>query len=93
MTHMHVPQRKNPDESFQHLNIQETMTNVFIWMRRVCSHLAGWGLSHHGLIGRRQVSRVQRPWTVDRNPVDGTEGRMGEVQMKASVRGITAEFK
>lgn len=44
-------------------------------------------MSHHGLIGRRQVGWVQRPWAVDGDAIDGTEGRMGEVQVQASVRG------
>lgn len=56
------------------------------------THLAGRGLTHHRLIWRRQVSWVQGPWAVDGYPIDGTEGRMGKVQVQASVRGITAEF-
>lgn len=52
-----------------------------------CGHLAGGRLSYHRLIGRRQVRRVQRPRAVDGHPVNGTEGRMGEVQVQASVRG------
>lgn len=54
------------------------------------SHLACRGLPHHRLIWRGQVSWVQSPWTVDGHPIDGTEGRMGEVQVQASVRDITA---
>lgn len=50
-------------------------------------HLAGRSVSHHWLIGRRQVGWVQRPWAVDGDAVDGTEGRMGKIQVQASVRG------
>lgn len=59
---------------------------------RDSSHLAGRGLPHHGLIWRREVGWVQRPWAVDGHPVDGAEGRVGEVQVQASVRGTTAEL-
>lgn len=57
------------------------------------THLAGRGLPHHRLIRRRQVSWVQCAWAVDGHPIDGTEGRMGKVQVQASVEGITAEFQ
>lgn len=54
-------------------------------------HLTGGRLSHHRLVGRRQVCRVQRPRAVDGHPINGTEGRMGKVQVQASVRGERAE--
>lgn len=50
-------------------------------------HLAGGRLSHHRLVGGRQVCRVQRPRAVDGHPVNGTEGRMGKVQVQASAGG------
>lgn len=55
-------------------------------------HLAGRGLSDHGLVGRGQVSWVQCPRAVDGHPINGTEGRMGKVQVQASVRKKTVEF-
>lgn len=55
------------------------------------SHLAGRGLSDHGLVGRGQVSWVQCPRAVDGHPINGTEGRMGKVQVQASVRNKTGE--
>lgn len=57
----------------------------------VCSHLAGRGLTHHRLVGGRQVCWVQGPRAVDGHAIDGTKGRVGEVQVEASVGGITAE--
>lgn len=54
-------------------------------------HLAGRGLSDHRLVGRGQVSWVQCPWAVDGHPINGTEGRMGKVQVQASVRNKTVE--
>lgn len=57
----------------------------------VFPHLAGRCLTHHRLIWRGQVSWVQGAWAVDRNPIYGTEGRMGKVQMQASVRDRKAK--
>lgn len=57
------------------------------------SYLTGRSLTHHRLIRRRQVGRVQSPGAVDGNPIDGTEWRMGEVQMQASVRDTISEFQ
>lgn len=73
------------------------MAELNVQRRQVCGsaealkteqtpHLAGGGVPHNRLIGRRQVSWVERPWTVDGDTVDGTEGRVGEVQVQASVR-------
>lgn len=45
----------------------------------VFPHLTGRCLTHHRLIWRGQVSWVQGAWAVDRNPIYGTEGRMGKV--------------
>ena len=45
------------------------------------AYLAGGGVAYNRLIRRGQVCGVQRSWAVDWNAVDGTERRVGEVQL------------